>query len=174
MLAFRCSCVLYAETLMLSVAWREYMVQNGNRNEPCVGPAPASQPCEHKGCKTLYILCTDFLLFFFLLLFYFPRLKSASGRCHSLRSVNCLLPIKMQIHTSMQCMMDLGKLWSFLTILYWFHFNLNCLSKLSLFLEVLFPNSEFLCFTLYSYNEIFTPVKYNLIYWTFTMSWVPY
>lgn len=173
MLAFRCSCVLYAETLMLSVAWREYMVQNGNRNEPCVGPAPASQPCEHKGCKTLYILCTDFLLFFFCFCFIFQdwNLPLEDATVWDQLIFFFLLKCKFTLPCNAWW---IWVNWSFLTILYWFHFNLNCLSKLSLFLEVLFPNSEFLCFTLYSYNEIFTPVKYNLIYWTFTMSWVPY
>lgn len=120
MLAFRCSHVLYTETVKLLVAHTEHMVQSWNNSL-----AHASQLYEHMGYKTLYIFYTEF---HFPLLFYFPGQNVASGRCHSLRSVNFLLPIKMQIHTCMQCMMDLGKPWSFLlTILYWFNFNLNCL-----------------------------------------------
>jgi hypothetical protein len=52
--------------------------------------------------------------------------------------ISCFLqPIKMQIHTSMQCVIDLDKRWGFLlSILYWLRVNLGCLSKLSLFLGI--------------------------------------
>lgn len=84
---------------------------------------------------SILISCLHF--FFFLLPFYFLGLKVASGSCHSLRSVNFLLPIKMQIHISMQCVMGLCKPWGFLhSILYWPDFNLDCLSKLCRFLKV--------------------------------------
>lgn len=117
----------------------ERTVHGRCQNEPCVGAGPASQLDEHMGCKPLYVFYTDFLpaFFFFWLPFYFLGLKVASGSCRSLRSVNFLLPIKMQIHISMQCVMDLCKPWGFLhSILYWLDFNLDCLSKLCRFLKV--------------------------------------
>lgn len=60
--------------------------------------------------RTVYVVYTDFLLaLHFCLLFHFSGLQVASGSCHRLRSVNFLLPIKMQIHLSMERVMDLGK-----------------------------------------------------------------
>lgn len=126
------SCASRRNISVLGCTYREHACPEAT----VTGPGRAlPQLREHAGCEPpLYVLCADFLSPHPRPPFYSLGLQAASERCHSLRSVHFLLPIKMQIHYSMHYAMDLGKPWRFLlTILCWFNFNLNCLSKLSLF-----------------------------------------
>lgn len=101
------SCALHGNIFAL-FAHTEQMVQSWNKNEPSFGPSPDSRLYEHMGYKPPYIFYTNSHLF----CFYFnsPGLKVPFKRCHGLSSVNFLLSIKMQIHTSAQRAIDLGKL----------------------------------------------------------------
>lgn len=125
---------------------RWHLQSRWHRAEIKMGPVSVLPlPVSYMNIQTLNHCIHSILLFFsfsfFLggVLFYFSGLRVASGSCHSLRSVNFLLPIKMQIHISMQGVMDLRKPWGFLLSgFYWFNFNLGCLSKIYLSLKVQF------------------------------------